>query len=68
MFALAVAAGAFGGPVMGGYLSEHFSHSAGFLVSMIISILLIAFAFFIPVVLKEQPAEKVSLRSSLQLV
>ncbi|MCG7343399.1 MFS transporter [Sporosarcina sp. ACRSL] len=68
MFTLAVAAGAFVGPVIGGYLSEHFSHSAGFLVSMIICILLIAFAFYIPVVLKEQPAEKVSLRSSLQLV
>ncbi len=68
MFALAVAAGAFVGPVMGGYLAEHLSYSAGFLVSMIICILLIAFAFYIPVVLKEQVAEKVSLRSSLQLV
>lgn len=68
MFALSVAAGAFIGPVMGGYLSEHFSHAAGFLVSMIICILLIGFAFYIPVGLKERPAEKVSLRSSLQLV
>ena len=68
MFALAVAGGALVGPVMGGYLADHFSYSAGFLVSMIISILLIGFAFFIPVTLKEQPTEKVSLGSSLQLV
>ncbi|MBU8881343.1 MFS transporter [Bacillus sp. FJAT-29790] len=68
MFGLAVAAGAFVGPVLGGYLSEHFSYSSGFFVSMIICILLIGFAFYIPVVLKKQSVEKVSLGSSLQLV
>ena len=68
MFALAVAAGAFVGPVMGGYLSEHFSYSGGFLVSMIICILLVGIAFYIPVVVKEQPSENVGMRSSLKLV
>ncbi|WHT48078.1 MFS transporter [Sporosarcina thermotolerans] len=68
MFALAVAGGALVGPVMGGYLADHFSYSAGFLVSMIISILLIGFAFFIPVTIKEQTTEKVSFGASLQLV
>lgn len=68
MFSLAVAGGALAGPLIGGYLSDHFSYSAGFLVSVIISILLIGFAFFIPVTLKEQSSEKISLGSSLQLV
>ncbi|KAB2336114.1 MFS transporter [Cytobacillus depressus] len=68
MFGLAVAAGAFIGPIMGGYLSEHFSYAAGFLVSMIICVCLIGFAYTIPVVIKEQAADKVRSGSSLQLV
>ena len=68
MFGLAVASGALIGPVIGGYLVEHFSYSAGFLVSIGVCMLSLLFALSIPATFKKQSLEKVNLRSSLQLV
>lgn len=68
MFGIAVAAGQLIGPIVGGYISEHFSNSSAFLASIMISILPILFSLTIPVIIKAQKSEKVDIRSSIGLL
>lgn len=68
MFGLAVASGALIGPLAGGYLTEHFSYSAGFLASIVVCCISFLFAFTIPVTLKKKANEKVNFHASIQLV
>ena len=68
MFGMAVGAGVLIGPVLGGYISEHYSYSNTFLASIFISIIPIFFSFKIPVIIKKKNPDKVSIMSSIGLL
>jgi len=59
MFSMTVALGGVLGPVAGGYLTDHFSFSAVFLVSVCAGVLPLAFCAWIPVIIrpKQEAAE-----------
>lgn len=54
MFGMAVAAASLVGPVLGGYISEHYSYNNVFLVSLLFSIIPIFICFKIPSIKKER--------------
>lgn len=68
MFGMAVASGQLIGPILGGYISEHYSYSIAFLTALIISLVPILLFNRIPVILKRSIAKKESLKSSIGLL
>ncbi len=68
MFGMAVALGVLVGPVLGGYVAEHYSYSFVFLVSIFVSFIPILFSFKIPVILKREKVVKGTLLSSIGLL
>lgn len=54
IFSMFVAAGGFVGPVIGGYLAEHFSYEVAFLAASALGVIPILFTYFIPVLHKRQ--------------
>ena len=68
MFGLTVAFGALIGPLAGGYIAEHFSYSAAFIVSVGICLLSLFFAFLIPITWKKQKKKNIDIQSSIQLI
>ncbi len=67
-FGMATALGVLVGPIIGGYISEHFSYADAFLVSVFISFFTMLFAFKIPVIIKENNTVKAGLLSSVGLL
>ncbi|MFP3121893.1 MFS transporter [Ectobacillus funiculus] len=68
MLGMAVSLGALIGPVIGGYISEHFSYSTAFLVSALIGIIPFLFSFRIPTVIRGKKQENHSVLSSIKLL
>ncbi|WP_428912408.1 MFS transporter [Niallia sp. Krafla_26] len=68
MFGMAVALGVLVGPVLGGYISEHYSYAFVYLVSILISVIPVFLSFLIPVIIKKDKLVKRSLLSSIGLL
>jgi MFS family permease len=68
MFGMAVASGQLIGPVIGGYISEHYSYSSAFLTAFFIGLAPIILTSRIPVILKKESAKKISIKSSIDLL
>lgn len=67
MFGMAVAAASVLGPMLGGYISEHYNYNSVFLISLLLSILPIIISLKIPAI-KKDVGEKKSIIESIGLL
>ncbi|WP_372814859.1 MFS transporter [Paenibacillus sp.] len=72
IFSMFVAMGSFVGPVIGGYLAEHFSYGVAFMTAGFVGLLPLGLSFLIPVIVARKvpaaEAEPAESASSLQLL
>ncbi|MEI2465784.1 MFS transporter [Niallia taxi] len=67
MFGMAVAAASLIGPILGGYISEHYNYNSVFLVSLLLAISPIFISFKVPAI-KKDVSEKKSIIESIGLL
>lgn len=67
MFGMAVAAASLIGPILGGYISEHYNYNSVFLVSLLLAIFPIFISFKVPAI-KKDVSEKKSIIESIGLL
>ncbi|MDQ0876086.1 MFS family permease [Paenibacillus sp. V4I3] len=68
IFSMAMSLGSVIGPVVGGYLVEHFSYTFAFLVSMFTGLIPIAISFFIPVIIRKNEQSDHAFSGSMSLL
>lgn len=68
IFSMAMSMGSVIGPVVGGYLVDHFSYTFAFLVSMFTGFIPIIVSFFIPVIIRKKESSDQAFSSSVSLL